>query len=169
MSLLTSWGEYNKVVNENLTTRYKREMANIQGYNYFKYTRTRTCNYSYIGMDKNTALSCAQYYNMLYNRTYYDQIWDPIQRRFIYSDSLLKSIEHKLQAGDAKPVKRDGDIWDVNINVNEVITQPYRWLTDFDEHEPNVFSEFENNPDKRFGYFKGITTEKLTDFNYDNL
>lgn len=167
MSLLNSWGSFNKVVNENLTTRYKRELKTIDGYKYFAYTRTRTMNYSYVGMDEQTALSCAQYYNKLYNRTYYDIKWNGEQHIFEYSDTYYGSEQHKLQAGDAKPVKKSGGMWDVNINVNEVITQPFRSSTDPTDHEPNVFTEFENNPDKMFGYFKGLVTQMTSDFDYD--
>lgn len=72
MSLSTTWGAHNRVVDEELRTVFSRDtlVSEFSGHKnyYFKYLRQRTKSYKYVGLTKSAAIACAAALNDLYNR-----------------------------------------------------------------------------------------------------
>lgn len=111
----------NKVESTLLNTLYQSEVigrfgGTTYGTPIMKYTRTRTKTYSYVGLNKATAKSCVDAKRSQYTRTYY--YWNNINgmwRQDRTSNGMYKELVANIQAS-----KRDGSLWDVEIQVNEI-------------------------------------------------
>ena len=71
MGLLSAYGNENKVEHTALKIWLNQK---LHVGNYYRYTRTATKSYSYVGMDKATALSCA--YEKQRQYQYYERLQD---------------------------------------------------------------------------------------------
>ena len=61
MGYLTTWGNANKQTSEGLAIRYTCEPLSLSDTSaYYKVTRYATKNYSFVGMDRATAMQCAE-------------------------------------------------------------------------------------------------------------
>lgn len=111
----------NKVESTLLQTLYTSEVVgHLSGYSWgtpsMKYTRYRTKNYSYVGMSKATAKQCVDAKVAQYTRTFYN--W--YQKNGLWlQDRTRDGMYTELVAG-VQATKRDGELWDVEIQVNEV-------------------------------------------------
>lgn len=172
MALHTTYGSFNRVVSEELSTTYTRETIlkadSDVGAAYYKYTRTRTKQYKYIGMTRAAAVQCANNLNVKYARYICPYVWDNDGKRWEMDVATNDKLEI-VQAGHAVPVNVAGDDWEVNVEVSEVITVPFRPISDTQtERLPAPFSEFESNPNLRTNVFRGFTpTGGAVDFDYD--
>ena len=118
---LTYYDNRNKVESTLLNTIYTAEVVDRLGGSTYgtpilKYTRTRTKNYSYVGLSKATARSCVAAKQAQYTRTFYN--WYSRNGSW-YQDRTAKGMYKELVAG-IQASKRDGELWEVQIQVNEV-------------------------------------------------
>ena len=117
---LNYYDNRNKVESTLLQTIYTSEIIDRLGNSNYgtpimKYTRYRTKTYSYIGMNKATAKSCVDAKNAQYTRTYYT--WYNKNGLWV-QDKTFSGRYTELVAG-VQASKRDGALWDVEIQVNE--------------------------------------------------
>ena len=192
MALLNTWSVANRVIRQNIASSFTRENiaatdSDVFVYGaavpvaYYKYTRTRTKQYSYIGMTREAALRCAAAMNALYSRAVYRWVFDSQQKVWeMQSTPTMHDMDY-VRGGTATLEYIAGCSWAVNISVNESITIPYRtaWKgsppTSGDADEmPYPWRDFETNPAKLTDYFRGraaTSTEQqyglLQDFDYD--
>ena len=189
MGLFTTWSSTNRVIKDDLASSFTREdIAStdsdvfIYGGNiaaaYYKYTRTRTKVYSYIGMSHSVATRCCAAMHALYSRFVYRWEWDSTNRIWKMKSSTTNRDYEIVQGGTAALEHATGDIWHVNVMVNEQITIPYRQLINSTPEPaatmPYPWRAFEENPSIRTDYFRGraaTSTEQqyglLYDFDYD--
>lgn len=193
MGLKSTWSVANRVVKQNLATDFTRENiaatdSDVFIYGaavpvaYYKYTRVRTKQYSYIGMTREAALRCCAAMNALYAREIYR--WEFNNTTLTWNMQSAQTAANMrsmdiVQGGTATLENVAGCSWTVNINVNEQITIPYRKIASGNNAEPAAnmpypWRDFEENPSKLTDYFRGraaTTTETsyglLQDFDYD--
>ena len=118
---LNYYDNRNKVESTLLQTIYTSEIiGRLGGVSWgtpsMKYTRYRTKNYSYVGMNKATAKLCVDAKIAQYTRTYYN--W--YQRNGIWVQDKTIDGQYKELVAGVQASKRDGELWDVEIQVNEV-------------------------------------------------
>ena len=118
---LTYYDNRNKVESTLLNTIYTAEVVDRLGGSTYgtpilKYTRTRTKSYSYVGLSKATAKSCVAAKQAQCTRTFYN--WYSRNGSW-YQDRTAKGMYKELVAG-IQASKRDGELWEVQIQVNEV-------------------------------------------------
>lgn len=180
MALRTTWGASNRVVTSDLRTTYERVFVPADesdvfvaetglGCAYWKYTRTRTKTYKYVGLSHAAALQCASALNKLYNRVVFPWLWND-QDCIWWRNQGVNKETVRYMCGEATPNHVAGDDWEVDVSVNEVITIP--WRTEAGKaHDfiPGLWDEFENNPDIRTNAFMGYDPQGTTrqDFDYD--
>lgn len=106
MALLKSWGDANKITDRALSVRYRVDVESV-GENVYAYRLTRYAakNYSFVGMNLDTARRCRDAKIAQYTR----EVWSA------GDDPELRPI--KAQASVA--VMRDGDMCGVAVAVNE--------------------------------------------------
>lgn len=189
MALLTTWGKKNRVINEELTTTYKRTKKEYpqgeasQRIFYWEYERTRTKKYEYIGLTHGAAIACANAMNILYSRRTLEQrLWMnggnvPIPGSsewwFYASDRFnpgglsrdpVNAYEDYLatdvKCGVAVPEYVSGDAWKVIVDVNEILTYKYYVLGG--DHPPEPWAAFENNPNATYYEFTGARDNQLS-------
>lgn len=79
MALINTWNANNRVVEQGKVTTYSRKGVKgrsiwwNKGYEYHRYC---SLTYRYVGMDYNTALSCADAMVAKYTRNYTEAEWD---------------------------------------------------------------------------------------------
>lgn len=117
---LTYYDNRNKVESTLLNTLYTSEVIGRMGNTTYgtpimKYTRTRTKTYFYTGLNKATAKNCVTAKQEQYTRTYYNWICVNGLWRQDKTNGMYKELVADIQAS-----KRDGSLWDVEIQVNEV-------------------------------------------------
>ena len=102
--LLDYYDERNKV--EHTALKLWLEQTLKLG-NYYQFSRTVTKTYSFVGMDKATAIACA--YAKQAQFQYHENIWN----------TELQQPERKLvQGANVEAVHDDGGMWHVDINVD---------------------------------------------------
>ena len=111
----------NKVESNLLQTIYTAEIiGHLGGVSWgtpsMKYTRYRTKNYSFVGMNKTTAKQCVNAKVAQYTRTFYN--W--YQKNGLWVQDKTRSGQYQELVASVQAIKRDGELWDVEIQVNEV-------------------------------------------------
>lgn len=172
MSLFRTYGSFNRVVSEELSTKWERETILKEesdvGAAYYKYKRIRSKKYSYIGMTRSAAIACANDLNAMLTRYICPYVWDNDakywKRETATNDKLIA-----VNAGHATPNHEEGDDWSVSVDINEVIVINYRPVSDLQtERLPAPYSVFESNPNVRDNVFRGFEPADLSvDFDYD--
>lgn len=147
MGLLNYYDDTNKVEH----TALKLWLAQTYHFgSYYRFSRTVTKTYSYVGMDKATALTCAYAKQAQYQ--YHEGLYNPD----------IQATERKLvQGANVEAVHDDGGMWhvDINVDVNDRCAFSYEG-----QGEPSIayinskfelqdFDEDENSPLN--GYFLG--------------
>lgn len=104
MGLLNYYDDRNKV--EHTALKIWLNQKQHWG-NYYWFTRTATKTYSYVGMDKKTAISCA--YDKQSQYQYYETLYD--QQMSAYTKNMV-------QGANVEAIHQDGNLWNVDINVD---------------------------------------------------
>lgn len=114
MSLKTSYTSANKVTHSALSVRYS--LGGLTGetlngnqhlYEVHRYT---TKSYSFVGMNYATAIACRDAKAAMLKRTFY--LWKVV-------DGELECDESIQMVDSVEAVHEDGDMWRVDIQVNE--------------------------------------------------
>lgn len=101
----------NKVTNTGLSVTYTQHFNG----NYWEITRYAKKSYSFVGMDKSTAYQCAAS-----KRTQYTRGFRRLDSSTIDEDHPLPSTVYAYECPtDIAPHHGDGDVWSVQIEVNE--------------------------------------------------
>lgn len=189
MALYTTWSETNRVIRNDLASTFTRENVSSEDSDvfiygapiaacYYKYTRMRTKQYSYIGMPKAVAVRCCAAMNALYSRPVFKWEWDADNYIFRMQTTPSNRDYNSVQGGTAAMTWAGDDIWHVDVTVNEQITIPYRALTNNQQEPPDTWPYpwlgFENDPSMRTDAFRGRTATSaevqqglLYDYDYD--
>lgn len=193
MATLTTWGAANRVVTQDLASSFTREDvastdSDVYVYGgrvavaYYKYTRNRTKEYSYIGMDRATAYRCCAAMNALYCRPVWRWQFDDqtLEWKMRSASDLTNRDYECIVGGEAKIVHAEDDIWHVNIIVNESITIPWRKIVGTPAtpepaaNLPYPWTGFEADPAIRTNAFRGRAATSaesnyglLYDYDYD--
>ena len=115
---LNYYDDRNKVESTLLQTQYLAEVVGYIGsVPQYKYTRIRTKNYSYVGLDKETAKRCVTEKLDQYTRTFWNWYQDYTGRWM--QDKSTKGRYQECVAG-INAQKQGGSLWAVQIQVNEV-------------------------------------------------
>ena len=114
--LLNYFDSRNRVTSQGLVTVYQTlRDTTSQSAPYYQYTRIRTKNYSYVGMDKATAARCVKAMLEKYTRRY--RMWRFVNgywRQILTQDGLYTDL-----VASVVPTKGVGSMWDVQVQVNE--------------------------------------------------
>ena len=118
---LNYYDNRNKVESTLLQTLYTTEIVGrLGGVSWgtpsVRYTRYRTKNYSFVGMSKATARQCVNAKIAQYTRTFYS--W--YQKGGVWVQDRTRDGQYKELVAGVHASKRDGELWDVEIQVNEV-------------------------------------------------
>jgi len=122
--LLNTWGNMNKVISQPLQTTWKREhlvttLPSVTGnIDYWHYTRIRTMQYRYVGMDMQTAIRCAKAINAMYNRLHYKQVVSTSG----WSWNVAESGKIWTQCGNASIRYEAGSAYAVDVQLAEELT-----------------------------------------------
>lgn len=119
MGYRTTWGNANKQTSEGLAIRYTCEPLSLSdSSSYYKVTRYATKNYSFVGMDRATAMQCAEAKAAQYTRGHThvasksvsgDGVSTTIYTTYTSYDCLCSvAVEHG-----------SGGMWNVTISVSE--------------------------------------------------
>lgn len=192
--MLPTFTDFNRVVSEPLRTEWEKELRNdvfVNGvaHSYYVYTRTRTKRWKYVGLSRAAADVCSDYLNSLLNRRVKRQMWSPekpdeltpagIWKWMPATANIWDSAFDRIVCGEAKPSHVEAHLWEVNAELNEVVTfrgkatsaqkptiETDAWLQALDSIR---WREFEMNPEGRFGNFAGgnYTIPFVDDFDYD--
>lgn len=179
MSLLSTWGKHNRVVSQQLHTTYERELLkNAAGAWYWRYTRTRTKKYDYVGLTEAAAAICAKSMNILYNRRALEQKWldnGSLASSFYYFDNgIIGQGEHPynptpnwvnnvtkgIVCGQGVAMHEAGCAWMVGVDVSETLSFNYRPLNYAADQQlpPPPWNDFENDPTGAYNQFLGIVS-----------
>lgn len=123
---LTSYSDYNKYESTLLKTWFDNPEKVIVGGSqsgepniWWKYTRHRTKNYQYVGMDKETAKACMDAKIEQYNRTMYNWIQTGSNRDF--EMPITDDNSYRQQVAQVQASKQNGCLWNVDIQVDETV------------------------------------------------
>lgn len=114
--LLNYFDGRNRVTSAGLVTKYQTVYdAASQSAPFYQYTRVRTKNYSYVGMDRATADRCVKAMVDKYTRRYrmwryYNGAW----RRILTQDGLYTDLVAAVELQ-----KAEGSMWAVQVQVDE--------------------------------------------------
>lgn len=115
-NLKHAYDNSNKVTDSGLSVTY-RQSFNGQ---YWEITRIAKKSYSFIGMDKDTAYECASV-----KRSQYTRAFARLDTSTIDEQHPLPSVVNAIECpSDIAPQHVDGDVWSVQISVNEEDTLP---------------------------------------------
>lgn len=115
MALLDSYGDFNKVTRSGLNKVYAYEAKYIKDFGGMAYRYTRRCtkDYSYVGMDYDTAQACKAVKMEQYKRTIRGWFWEPEQDPPFVPRNMVK------YGAEVTVVNTSGDMWECRIQVNE--------------------------------------------------
>lgn len=173
MGLFYTYGTENKVLKQPLRTTFERrnitrKMSQVDCA-YIEYTRIRTQSFSYVGMDLDTAMTCVNDMTKLYQRTWFTWVWDNsnlIWRKQTTAEMLSGERLCESVADVGLVRVGNGQMWNVEVNVREEITIPYRPIISTNRDIiPTGWTQFESTPEMKTDAFKGDISG--TDFGYD--
>ena len=111
MGLWTTYGDGNKVTSSGLSIRY----SVLPGTSGYEVTRYATKSYSFVGMDRTTAKSCASAKRSQYTRQY---------SRVSTAGVSAAEVTVVECPCDIAETPQGGGMWQVQISVNETDTKP---------------------------------------------
>lgn len=128
MGLLTSYGEANRVIDQDLDVTYSRQRV-YQDYTYvygiaqlitihsvWEYHRHASKSYRYVGMDRETANSCAAAMVAKYTRATKISDWNATGS----AAGTFSDIDGgDIPMAEVAVVHREGCMYDVQVSVNE--------------------------------------------------
>lgn len=172
MGLFNTYGTFNKVIQHPLYTSYIKTNIPLEenskyGAVFSEYTRIRIKQYSYVGMTLSAAQTCAKDMRDLWTRHIYAWEWDNTSKIWKMTTDWQGGKVLVIPAANVSVNKVGGDMWNVDIAVNEEITIPYRPEIIQSSLWPYPWTEFENNPDMKTNAFKGYNDLQHLDFDYD--
>lgn len=151
MSLFNTYTAANRDVTAALDTSWRKVLVESEwhlvegtggGYHvdYWKYYRTRTKSFSYVGLTREAAKECAAAMHALFNRRFLPQSLDmqtstgvrwirpanPLQQDYEYVDACKVNVQ-----------KVSGDDWSVTVEVDETLEY---------KHTPQISSQYGGRP-----------------------
>lgn len=150
MGLITTYDDTNKVTDRGLAIRYSSELVQNDDISYYQLTRYCTKSYSYVGMDYQTAVECASVKRAQYTRDYARISTSSL------SSTLPTIIYIKECPVDIAPQHTAGDMWQVDIQVNELDIR-------YSETNPESI-EAEFTAENARNYDEGNGSQKLLNF-----
>lgn len=128
MGLLTSWGAANRVIDQDLVKTYSRQRV-YQDYTYvygiaqlitihsvWEYHRRATKSYRYVGMDRDTANSCAAAMVAKYTRTTKVSDWNGSGE---HAGTFSDIDGGAIPMAEVAVVHVAGCMYEVHVTVNE--------------------------------------------------
>lgn len=197
--MLPTFTSHNRVISEPLRVEWTRELKCDQPTqagglcSYYKYKRTRTKKWSYVGMSEEAARICCAHFNTLLNRKVKPQYWSPSHQdatgtigQWCWRGSSVNgygSAFDRVVAGEARPMHVDAHLYSVDIDLKEVLSYcgkatsmqqgatgitPEQWIAILD---PLRWTAFEEHPEWPFGEFAGgnVRTPFANDFDCDEF
>ena len=115
--MLNYWDRRNRVESQPLLTEFATEYVTDElPVAFYRYTRTRTKSYSYIGLDRATAIACANAMNEKYTRLYRRWEWKSGDWRQVPGTDGV----YREKVATAVPKHDEGGMYSVDVQVNEV-------------------------------------------------
>lgn len=193
MSLSTTWGAHNRIVDEEISTTYDRErfVKTVAGVTcvFFKYTRVRTKRYRYLGMTEEAAISCANAMNKLYNRVCAEEMLHNPQNESVVwpwfddgvhngqtrpeeiaprNDSLYAHKYVRRKVGVAVPsYSGESCAWNVTVTVNETLSAHF--ASTQRTGAATTWQAFEENPNGKFLQFIGLDYPEAEFYDDDEI
>lgn len=172
MALLTTWTETNRYDSTALQTVYKLEIVSsktgVDGFFWFKITRTRTKSFQFVGLSADAVTSCAtamyeRYIRSIPSWTCYT---DQGGRQFWYSQGGVRT-----PCASVETSHREGHMWEVNVQLSEEVCAYTKMASTWSPNNSALEYELENrqivNSDNDGGAIVNHVAVDISGWEYD--